>query len=278
MAVFFATLVVLSLAFWALAWLEAAGAWAPGSREARQWFVTGLMWCPGLAALAAVAGNADRALLGLALPRFRWLGVGLAWPLCYIGAAYALVWAAGFGQFDAAPLVEQAQKRHGLDGTAALAVGLLAPATFGVLAEIGRSLGEELGWRGFLAPAWTERWGLEVGGLLSGLVWALWHLPLLLAYGFGDVPTAFAVACFVVDVAALGYACAWLRWRSGSVWPAVLLHAMHNAVLYAVFDLVTTPVDGRTAWAAGEGGFALAAANVAAAAALWACRRRGLLR
>jgi membrane protease YdiL (CAAX protease family) len=33
---------------------------------------------------------------------------------------------------------------------------------------------------------------------------------------------------------------AWIRLKSGSVWPAVLLHASHNAVIQSFLDPLTT--------------------------------------
>lgn len=38
--------------------------------------------------------------------------------------------------------------------------------------------GEELGWRGFLLPRLQSHFGPLVATLLTGAVWALWHLPL----------------------------------------------------------------------------------------------------
>ena len=65
-----------------------------------------------------------------------------------------------------------------------------------------------------------------------------------------------------LDVVAIGYVCAWMRWRSGSVWPAVVLHSVHNALLYPLFDMNTSPNGAGTAYAVGETGFAMAAVNI----------------
>jgi membrane protease YdiL (CAAX protease family) len=49
------------------------------------------------------------------------------------------------------------------------------------------SLGEEVGWRGYLLPRLAPRWGLVPAALAIGLLWGLWHLPAdyiaLKAYG-----------------------------------------------------------------------------------------------
>jgi membrane protease YdiL (CAAX protease family) len=42
-------------------------------------------------------------------------------------------------------------------------------------------IGEEIGWRGFLQPRLRARMGLVDSGLVVGVVWVLWHLPMYLA-------------------------------------------------------------------------------------------------
>jgi membrane protease YdiL (CAAX protease family) len=277
LAAFFAWLVVLSSLFWVVAWLAASGTYTFGGAKSREWFVTGLMWCPGLAALIACATTRTPfAVLGFQLPRLRWLGIAYLYPLAYLVIAYALIWAFGIGGFDATAFAEDAAKRWSLTGTSAIVTGVLALLTIGVLVEVGRSLGEEIGWRGLLSPAFVERWGLLAGGIGSGLVWGLWHLPLLTAFGFGELPTWYAVPMFLCVVAPVGFVCAWLRWASGSVWPAVIVHCVHNALLYPMFDMNTVPAGASTAWATGETGWALAVVNVVFAFFVWrSVHRRG---
>jgi uncharacterized protein len=59
-------------------------------------------------------------------------------------------------------------------------------------------IGEEIGWRGFLMPRLRATHGLVEAGLLTGIVWTLWHLPMYLQPGLG----AFAVfAWWVIPMA-----------------------------------------------------------------------------
>ena len=39
------------------------------------------------------------------------------------------------------------------------------------------AMGEEAGWRGFLAPALERRFGAKGSALLTGLIWGIWHTP-----------------------------------------------------------------------------------------------------
>ena len=56
---------------------------------------------------------------------------------------------------------------------------LVVPVFFFVLV-LGGPLGEEPGWRGLLLPTLAERSTFPVAGIVVGIVWAIWHLPLFL--------------------------------------------------------------------------------------------------
>lgn len=98
----------------------------------------------------------------------------------------------------------------------------------GSLAVIPLAFGEELGWRGYLVPALMP---IGVGRMLvvSGIYWVLWHLPLLLYGGQFTDSVGEAVGYFALFVftraAPQVVVITWLRLASGSVWPAVLMHA-----------------------------------------------------
>jgi uncharacterized protein len=57
---------------------------------------------------------------------------------------------------------------------------LAALIIFGQLVFV---LGEEPGWRGFALPRLTERLGPNMGRLILGSAWPLWHLPLFVVAG-----------------------------------------------------------------------------------------------
>jgi uncharacterized protein len=58
-------------------------------------------------------------------------------------------------------------------------------ALFALLPSIvSGPLGEEAGWRGFLQPRLSKSVGPLPAALLTGLVWALWHLPLFFVRGW----------------------------------------------------------------------------------------------
>jgi membrane protease YdiL (CAAX protease family) len=95
------------------------------------------------------------------------------------------------------------------------------------------TLGEEFGWRAYLLPK-LMRLGWRRAVLLLGLIWGVWHWPVIFMggeYGFkypgypwvGPLLFIWIVFCFGVFLA-------WITLRGGSVWPAVIGHAAINGI------------------------------------------------
>ena len=100
------------------------------------------------------------------------------------------------------------------------------------------AIGEELGWRGYLLPR-IAAYGRVRAGLASGVLWAVWHTPLIYiaaAYHPGAGPIYFAA--FAATIVAMSFIANELRMASGSSWPAVIFHGAHNAIWYQLQSLV----------------------------------------
>jgi membrane protease YdiL (CAAX protease family) len=154
----------------------------------------------------------------------------------------------------------------------ALFLAIPCYATLGVIGAMSRTLGEEIGWRGFLIPRLVQRIGFTWACLLSGCIWASWHYPGLLFsdYNAGTRP-GFALACFSLMVIADSFVLGWLRLKSGSLWPAAVLHASHNLFIQAIFDGMTAPV-GRALYITTEFGAGLVLTTAACALYFWTRR------
>jgi membrane protease YdiL (CAAX protease family) len=108
-------------------------------------------------------------------------------------------------------------------------VSVAAALTFGLLINSIFTFGEEFGWRGYLLPKLAPLGGVTAT-ILTGVVWGLWHAPLIILDGYNYPGHRWlGVLMMVVFCVTLGIIQAWLRFRSGSVWPPVLAHAAINA-------------------------------------------------
>lgn len=243
-------------------------------------YVTGLMWSPGTAALITcrITGK-PVAELGFGWGRWRWNWLAYVLPLIYAGAAYVLIWLTGLGGFGNPDYLARIAKGLGWPHAPMWLVGiasLLLLGTIGMVQSVSTGLGEEIGWRGFLAPELTRKFGFTSGSLITGVIWACWHMPILLFADYNaGTPWWFGLPCFAVMVIASTFAFNWLRLRSGSVWPAAILHGSHNLFIQEWLTPMTTPRGSITPYAIDEFGFMLALAAVLMAVVFW--RKRGEL-
>lgn len=96
------------------------------------------------------------------------------------------------------------------------------------------AVGEEAGWRGFLYPRLKEIFGRRVGWLLGGIIWGVWHWPIiwLIAYEYGADYPGFPVVgmlLFCLCTVALGILFDVLYEKTGCVWLPALAHGAFNA-------------------------------------------------
>jgi len=220
-------------------------------------YVLALMWCPGVSALVTrLAFQRDLRGEGWGWGETRWNALAYVLPLGYAGVAYGAVWLAGLGGVDLARF------------KASVPVFFL----LGTFQSLLSATGEELGWRGFLVPTLARTTSFGRTALLSGAVWAAWHMPLIFFADYnGGTPGWYSAFWFAVMVVSLGVPFAWLRLRSGSVWPAAILHAAHNLFVQAFFDRVTVDT-GPTKWLTSEFGAALALSVAVTAWLFWRAR------
>lgn len=206
-------------------------------------YVLLLMWCPGLSALVTrLLFQRNLRGEGRAPGPIRYLLAGYALPLAYALCAYAAVWLFDFGRVDLS-------RFH---------ASPLRFLTVGIVMSLASALGEELGWRGFLVPKLAERLTFARTAAVSGVIWATWHMPLIIFADYnGGTPALYSIACFAVMVVGISFPLAWLRLKSGSVWPAALLHASHNLFIQGFFDTVTVD-NGITKYLLSEFGAVLA--------------------
>jgi len=204
------------------------------------------MWTPAVSSIIARLvlreGIADISFRLSGRRRLIALLVALVLPIGIGLLAYGTGWITGLTPFTAPPLgpFQQLLPAHGASPALVFLVSLLVTMTYGTLFSLPLAFGEELGWRGYML---TRLIDAEVPKpiLLSGLIWGLWHVPLIVAGLYVGGPLLIAsVVLFMINVMAFGYVFARLRLATGSIWPCVLLHASWNAVIQATFDRSVT--------------------------------------
>src|SRR5215207_11111883 len=110
-----------------------------------------------------------------------------------------------------------------------------------VIITLTLSLGEELGWRGYLLPQLLSV-GRTRALVLVGLIWAAWHMPLIfltpLYHSAGN--RLIVLPLFVGTLVAASFVFGYLRILTGSVWPASLGHSVHNVAWSTLGALTAT--------------------------------------
>jgi membrane protease YdiL (CAAX protease family) len=120
---------------------------------------------------------------------------------------------------------------QGVDAFLALALAAFA-------ALLAKNIFEEFAWRGYLTPRF-EALGIHpmINHLLTGLIWAAWHIPYWLYFADRmqvrqftslDMPAFILQAFLIMIPTAVTFG--EIRLLSRSVWPTVVLHSVANAV------------------------------------------------
>jgi membrane protease YdiL (CAAX protease family) len=160
----------------------------PGIASLGQYVIMAVMWVPALATVLTVK-LVTREGFAVANVRFGgwrpYVTSGLVLPACFI-LIYALTWILGLGYPDWSLGYFQKIAAAGKGMPPALpSPTIVWPALFFatlVFAPILNGVfgfGEELGWRGYLLPKLMPL-GKARAYLIIGIVWGLWHLPLVL--------------------------------------------------------------------------------------------------
>jgi uncharacterized protein len=198
--------------------------------------------------------------------------VGLLYPIAVAAPAYGVAWASGVAQFAPA-------SHHPLDfpipgntaGARILFAALIA-VTLGPLAMALLAIGEEIGWRGYMLTRLIDA-RVPQPALVSGLVWGLWHAPIILGGRYTESSRPFLwLIMFVGTMVGSSFLAARLRLETGSIWPPIAMHAAWNSIVVAFFD-ASTQAEGARLWTS-EGGILVTLSTAVITAVLLRFRRR----
>ena len=218
-----------------------------------------LKWCPALATLiTSLVCYRSLKNLGWGLGKPKCLLWVYFAPLVYGGLVYGLVWAFRLGDFN----LEMGAAM--LTGGGLLGLLMMAVVGLGL-----PTLGEEIGWRGLLAPELAKDFDFIDVSLYSGIITLIWYTPLILTgNGVTNAPLWYNWLCYACLTIGMSFAYTWLRMKSNSLWVPFFLHAGHNFIIGILFDGLMVN-NGITFYLTTELGAGLALAGVVIGLFFW---------
>jgi uncharacterized protein len=207
---------------------------------------------------------------------WKYTGLALVIPIAIGLLVYGIAWTTGLAQFDPQPPTGISAQLASIASSPIVVFAIMLAASTFVLVFPNSlfAAGEEIGWRGYMLTRLIDA-GVPRPILASGLIWGLWHIPLVLAglYAAGSSPVLSAVL-LMVTATSFSYMLARMRLETGSIWPAIILHGAWNSIIQTAFD--PAAASGAKLWV-GESGILTALALVAAAVVFswgrWTIRR-----
>lgn len=195
------------------------------------------MWAPGIAAILTTLFVARKPFSSLRLntlgpKRFYLWAWFLPIALTVLGGLFTLLF--GVAKLD----LNFTMMRTAMESAAGggeVPVGMvillqsLLAVTLAPLFNILFTMGEELGWRGYLLPQLLPL-GQWKAVLLSGVIWGVWHAPAIVqGHNYPGYPIL-GVFMMIVFCVLLGIIISWMYLNTMSPWVAALAHGSVNAI------------------------------------------------
>jgi len=164
-----------------------------------------------------------------AIVAFATLGVSLLFP----GVQYSPEMAGMFDMFKDKLTPEQLQQMQSQTAAPAIHpiwIGLIGGLVAGATVNAVAGFGEELGWRGFLQKELGSL-GFWRSSALIGLIWGIWHAPIILqGHNYPQHPVA-GVFMMTVFTLLLSPIFSYVRLRANSVIAAAIAHGTLNGTV-----------------------------------------------
>lgn len=227
-----------------------------------------VMMIPGLIGmilvivLRAVGGKDTFASVGMGGGKAKlWFLMGVA-IILVVGLQTLLSWLLKLGKpVDLSALFAQAAAA-GMTAPVMMVVVAAQALLLGPFLGLLVTFGEEYGWRGYLQPALSGLGNVR-GVTLVGIIWGLWHLPVIwMGYNYPGHPYlgSLLMVLFSLGLAfVLGYAVL----KAQGVWIAAFLHALVNQSFGFFMGFIYAPNDAAYAFGIGIPGLIILALLVA---------------
>jgi len=215
-------------------------------------YVGALMISPALASFITLKIR-GRSLSSLPwnLKKTKYLKRSYFIPILYVSIAYMLIWIFGFGNPINSETLTEWSSELGIDSsnkTVLMVVMIFLLLTVGVIKNLGSTLGEEIGWRGFLIFELRKVMSFKALAIVSGLIWAIWHYPIInLVYGKSD-DFLLHISAFTIMIVGISVILAYLTFKSNSLWPAAVYHSVHNIYIQKISTPLMVYNDKTSFW------------------------------
>ena len=215
-------------------------------------YVGALMMCPALSAFITLKlMKRPISSLPWGLKSLKHLRLSYLIPLGYITISYVLIWVFGFGNVLNEETITEWSQELGMEGFSSpfvLLTMIVLLSIVGVVKNIGSTLGEEIGWRGFFIYELRKLFSFGGVSIISGLIWAIWHWPIIFLIYKGSGSLLFHITAFTVMIVAISVILTYYTFKSNSLWPAALFHSVHNIYIQKIFTPLTITNDNSTFW------------------------------
>ena len=215
-------------------------------------YVGALMLSPALAAFVTLKFlKRPLSVLPWRLKELKYMRYAYITPVLYISIAYILIWSLGFGDFFNANEILDWSKELGIDSSPSYVVGVVMIfllATVGIVKNIGSTLGEEIGWRGFFIFELRKIFSFQWVSLVSGLIWSIWHWPVIYLMYNGSGNLLFHITAFTIMIVGMSIILAYYTFKSNSLWPAALYHSVHNIYIQKICTPLTITNETSSFW------------------------------
>ena len=231
----------LGITFWLTVLTQLPVVWTGSIYAGGGALILAAMWSPGIAAMVTqLIFQKNLRHFGWCWGKTRFQFLSYIIPLTIIALVYGIVWLSGLGVLSTDGYALKVSKEFGIEPPLPFVLSVLVIATLGLAVNSIAALGEEIGWRGFLVPELAKKLTFKSTAIVSGLIWAVWHYPIIIWADYSkDIPAWFALPIVTVMFVGMSTVMAWIRLKSGSLWGAVIFHASHNLFIQAVFGQLT---------------------------------------
>jgi membrane protease YdiL (CAAX protease family) len=141
------------------------------------------------------------------------------------------------GQFDSELTVLKklaaSTGKYSLSAPVLLILQAVQIVVIGPVVNIIPTLGEELGWRGYLLPKLRRFFSDRIALVFTGVIWGAWHIPVIaMGHNYGTTYTGYpwlGILSMIVFCVVLGIIEGYVSIKLKSVIPAAMIHSTVNA-------------------------------------------------